>query len=78
MAAPLTLEMMAPGTRARVVAVYAPGRWRQRLLQMGVVPGAVIEVVVNNRVGPILIRVMGVTLSIGRGIARRIIVQPIP
>ncbi|MCD6488894.1 MAG: ferrous iron transport protein A [Desulfurococcales archaeon] len=72
-----TLEALPPGSRARVVNINAPGRWSYRLLQMGFIPGAIIEIVVNNGVGPILVRIMGITISLGRGIARRILVEPI-
>ena len=74
---PIPLDQLPPGTKARVVNVFAPGRWNYRLLQMGVVPGGLLEVVINNGRGPIVIRVMGVTLSLGRGIARRIFVEPL-
>lgn len=74
---PIPLDQLPSGTRARVVSIFAPGRWNYRLLQMGVVPGGIIEVIMNNRIGPIVIRVMGVTISLGRGIARRILVEPL-
>ncbi len=74
---PIPLDQLPPGTKARVVNVFTPGRWNYRLLQMGVVPGGILEVVINNGRGPVVIRVMGVTLSLGRGIARRILVEPL-
>ncbi len=74
---PIPLDQLPPGMKARVVNVFAPGRWNHRLLQMGVVPGGILEVVINNGRGPIVIRVMGATLSLGRGIARRILVEPL-
>mgnify|MGYP000439192680 CR=1 FL=1 len=71
------LEALPSGAKAKVVIVMAPGSWSQRLLQMGFVPGAIVEVLYNNRPGPIIVRVMNTTISLGRGIARRIFVEPI-
>ena len=44
-------------------------------MQMGITPGAVLEVVDNTR-GPIIVRVRGVTIALGRGMASRILVEP--
>ncbi len=75
MSAILTLDQTPSGKKVKIINIQAPGRWSQRLLQMGFVPGNIIEVVVNNGFGPILVRVMGATISLGRGIARRIFVE---
>lgn len=77
MSTTLTLDQVPSGKKVKVVSIYAPGRWGHRLLQMGLVPGAVLEVVVNDGYGPILIRVMNTKVLLGRGIARRVLVQPI-
>ncbi len=73
----VTLDALPTGSRARIINVAAPGRWSYRLLQMGFVPGSIVEVIVNNGAGPVVVRVMGVTVSLGRGIARRILVEPL-
>ncbi len=72
---PVLLDTLPAGARARVVQVNAGPRLSMRLFEMGIVPGSVVEVVANNR-GPILIRVRGVTLAIGRGMAKKILVEP--
>ena len=71
------LETLPTGSRARIVYLQTPGRWSQRLIQMGFIPGEVVEVVLNRGAGPVVVKVMGATVSLGRGIARRIIVEPI-
>lgn len=73
---PITLDLLPPGSRARIVSIQSRGRWIYRLYQMGLIPGSIVEVVVNYGYGPLVIRVHGVEFSIGRGIARRIMVQP--
>ncbi len=70
------LVLLPPGARARVVEVDSGCRLRTRLLQMGITPGAVVEVVDNTR-GPVIVRVRGVTIALGRGMAARIIVEPL-
>ncbi|MCD6301816.1 MAG: ferrous iron transport protein A [Staphylothermus sp.] len=72
-----SLESLPPGKRAKIVGYMKGGGWTYRLYQMGLTPGAVIEVVANYGKGPIIVRVMGVEIAIGRGIARRIIVEPL-
>lgn len=73
----VALEELPSGSRARVVEIIGRGGWIYRLYQMGLTPGVVVDVVMNIGRGPIIIRVMGVEIAIGRGIARRIIVEPI-
>ncbi|MCS7128497.1 MAG: ferrous iron transport protein A [Sulfolobales archaeon] len=71
----LNLADVPRGCKAKVVTVNAPGMWGMRLLQMGITPGAEIEVIENSSTGPILIRARGSLISMGRGIARRILVE---
>ncbi len=72
-----TLDTLPPGRAARIIRIDAPGRWRYRLLQMGFTPGSVVRVVSNYGVGPIVVSGMGATIALGRGIARRILVEPL-
>ena len=46
-----------------------------RLYQMGFILNTVIEVISNNR-GPVIVRVRGATVALGRGIASRIMIMP--
>ena len=72
-----TMELArAPqGARVRVIAVYGGPGLQRRLMEMGLVPGSIVEVVNNNR-GPVIVRVRGVLIALGRGMASRIIVEP--
>lgn len=72
---PLTLDMARPGSRVRVVGFQSSGGWVYRLYQMGILPGSVLEVVANYGAGPLVVRVMGAEVAIGRGVARRILVE---
>jgi len=72
----ISLESLPPGTRARVLGVAGGYGLSRRLMEMGFTPGTIVEVV-NSGPGPLLVRVRGVVIALGRGVARKIIVQPI-
>jgi len=72
----LTLDELPKGVKARVVRVEAGTRALRRLIEMGFTPGAVIEVVADYG-GPILVRVRGSVIAVGRGMARKVIVEPL-
>ncbi|MCX8189175.1 MAG: ferrous iron transport protein A [Nitrososphaeria archaeon] len=48
----------------------------RRLMEMGLVPGTEVEVVQNN-LGPIIVRIRGITIAIGRGMANQIFVRKV-
>lgn len=71
-----TLDSVKPG--ARVVIERVDGRgWVSRLYSMGLLPGAQLEVIFNDGRGPVVVKLGDVEVSIGRGIARRILVKVI-
>jgi len=70
------LSILPAGSRARVVDVKGGYGFRRKLFEMGVTPNAIVEVLANSR-GPILIRVRGAVIAIGRGMAHKILVEPI-
>jgi len=71
----MTLDRVPSGSRVKLRSLEAcPHGLARRLMEMGLVPGEEIEVVSNIR-GPVIIRVRGVVLALGRGIARRILVE---
>jgi len=71
----IPLTMLRPGMRGRVVAIHGGRGLAMRLYQMGFVLNTVIEVISNNR-GPVIVRVRGATVALGRGIASRIMIMP--
>jgi len=68
------LGSLPPGTRAKLIDIVAGRGLRERLLQMGLVPGTVIEVV-QRFGGIIVIRFRNTTLTVSRGIAKKILVS---
>jgi len=72
-----TLDRLDPGCRCRVVGVCAPGALRKRMLAMGMVPGAEVEVGRAAPLGdPTEYRVKGYCLTLRRAEACLIEVVP--
>lgn len=69
-----TLDNVKEGSKVTVMNVDGHG-WKRRLYQLGVLPGAKLEVVFNRGRGPLIVRVGNAEISIGRGLARRITVR---
>jgi len=68
--------MLKPGERAKIVHIEGGPGIVRKLALMGFTPGTVVEVLSVFR-GPILVRVRGGVIALGRGVARRIIVEPV-
>ncbi len=72
----IPLSVLPKGSKAIIVGILGGRGLITRLMQMGLTPGAMVEVV-ENQAGPIVIRVRGTTIALGRGIASKIIVNPL-
>ena len=72
---PLTLSEVPEGQVVRVVGMRAGLGLTSRLTAMGVVPGAEVLMVSNRGAGPVVVEVRGTRLALGRGMARKILVQ---
>ncbi|ADV64530.1 FeoA family protein [Desulfurococcus mucosus] len=70
-----TLDSAPPGSRVRISSILHHGGWVHRLYQLGVFPGVIVEVVHNEGRGPVVIRVNGSEVVLGKGLARRIVVE---
>ena len=69
------LSLVKSGVPVRVRALHAGRMAASRLAAMGMGPGSVIEVVSNPSTGPFIVRVRGSRVVLGRGIAKRIVVE---
>ena len=71
-----TLNQLKPGERATIIKVKGEGPVRRRILDMGVVTGADIEVVRVAPLGdPVEFRVKGYNLSLRKSEAQNIQVE---
>ncbi len=67
---------LPPQSRARVVEIYAGRGLKTRLLQMGLTPGTELEIVFNDR-RIVVIRFRETIVTLSRGIAMKILVEPV-
>jgi ferrous iron transport protein A len=73
------LSKLAPGDRARIVAVGAIGPMKRRLMEMGILPGEEVEVKKVAPLGdPIEVRVKSYSLSLRKSEAEGITVEVAP
>ncbi len=72
----MTLANKNSGEKARVLALPQGQSAQGRLLALGILPGVEIEVLQNNpgRQSPMVIAVKETRLSLGHGLASRIVV----
>ncbi len=70
----IPLAFLMPGQRGRIVTLDVGRGKARRLMEMGLLPGEFVEVI-SNSVGPVVIRVRGMMLAIGRNVASRIWVE---
>jgi ferrous iron transport protein A len=73
------LTALSPGQEGQVVQVQGGRGMALRLARLGVRPGAVVRLVSSGPLrGPLLVEVEGMRVALGRGVARRILVRPLP
>ncbi|MCD6156920.1 MAG: ferrous iron transport protein A [Euryarchaeota archaeon] len=71
----VSLDVVPEGRIARVLRISGGRNVMMRLLAMGVIPGSTVRVISNKMHGPVVIEVRSTTIGIGRGVARKIIVE---
>jgi len=73
----VSLDLAPEGARVRILSLMVGRGARQRLLEMGITPGTEVLIVNNKHFGPILVLSRGTIIALGRGIARKILVEVI-
>jgi len=76
----MPLSHVPPGTEATVARLSGGGTFQNRLLSMGLNIGCRVRVLrgSNGAGGPVLVALGQTRLAIGRGMADRILVSPVP
>jgi len=69
-----TLDLVPSGTEVVVKEIQAGCGLKSRLYGLGIFPGEKVKVIKNDR-GPILLKVGNTKLAIGRGEAKKILVE---
>ena len=65
----MSLTMLENGRCGIVVRIHGGHVRRNRLLQLGIVPGVPVYVINNGRRGPLVLDVLGSRIVLGNGIA---------
>jgi ferrous iron transport protein A len=74
----MPLTMAAPGEDVKLVAIRGGQRIRQRLADLGLTPGTVLQVVQTVSWGPLIVAFKDdARLALGRGMAHKIEVEPL-
>ena len=74
----MTLDQLRFGQRARIIGIAGGRGLQRRLQQIGIHPGDMVSLAAQGSFrGPILIAINGTRLALGRGVARRIRVEPL-
>jgi ferrous iron transport protein A len=74
---PQPLTSLAVGSKATVTAIHVPAAGKARLMEMGLLVGTPIELIRFAPLGdPVELRVRGYNLTLRRGEAEQILVQP--
>ncbi|ASJ03200.1 Fe2+ transport protein [Thermococcus profundus] len=69
------LNSLRPGEKGIVVTLQGGAGFRNRLLGMGITPGAVVHVLEIYNTGPIIVNVSGTRFALGKGMASKILVR---
>jgi ferrous iron transport protein A len=73
----IPLSMARQGEKARVSRIAGGKGLVRRLTEMGLLPGAEIEIISGEQAGPIIIGLRGIRFGLGFGLAKRIFVEPL-
>ena len=71
----ISLAMSARNKELTVSQIIGGRQIRQKLADLGIIPGTRVSIVSNNLIGPIILAVKNYRLAIGRGLATKIMVS---
>ncbi|MCD6125959.1 MAG: ferrous iron transport protein A [Thaumarchaeota archaeon] len=71
----IPLAFLSEGQVGTVVEIRAGRGLTERLLAMGIVPGAKIRVLKSSGPGPILVEIGQTRIALGRGVAMKVMVR---
>lgn len=75
---PLTLDNVSPGKAVRIRSIEGGVKVRQCLSDLNVSPGEVLRIIRSAPfAGPIMAEVNGSKVMVGRGMARKVVVEEV-
>jgi ferrous iron transport protein A len=72
----LPLAEASPGRRVKVKKISGGRRLCARMAALGIYPGAELELLCSGCDSPCVVKVRGGTLSLGKGVSEKILVEP--
>lgn len=63
------------GKRGVIVCIEAGCTAREKLLQLGLVPGVPVKMIQHGKMGPLLLEVLGSRVMLGQGLASKVRVK---
>lgn len=73
----MPLAMVANGEEVRLVAINGGQRLRKRLADLGLNIGMTVRIMQRDVHGPLILAVKDSRLAVGRGMAHKIMVEPL-
>ena len=73
----MPLAFAPEGGMVRVVGVRGGFGVGRRMAELGFTPNAILKIVKSGGLGPILVEVKGSRLAVGRGVAMKVMVEPL-
>ncbi len=73
----IPLSMATQGEKVKIIKISGGRGFVRRITEMGLCPGAEVEVVSNFGAGPLIIGLGGLRFGIGFGMAKKILVEPL-
>jgi len=70
----MSLAVVQSGTQVHLLSIEGGHTLQGRLSALGFLPGVEIEVLQNNFGGPLIIKLRGSRMALGRGMAQKLIV----
>lgn len=71
----IPLNALRTGEKGRIAELIGGHSLRNRMLALGLTPGAEVTVLQNYGRGPMLVRVRDIRVALGRGEAAKVLVQ---
>lgn len=71
----MSLEMLERGKKGVIARIDGTGKSRERLLDLGLVPGVPVKKIQDDRGGLILVEALGSRVAVDRSLAARVIIS---
>lgn len=71
----IPLSEVKSGSRVKIVNIRSGYGFNRKMADMGIYPGAVVDVIRNAGYGPVILSIKGIRFGVGFGMAKKIFVD---